>query len=380
MKMKGLTAFVTGATGFVGGRLIESLVSDHSVKVRALVRGTEVGPGTFRAARNLVDFVQYDINNVEALTETMKGCDLVFHCAFGSRGTLAEQRKVTVGGTRALIEAAESTGSVQRFINLSSATVFGAPVGSSIDESSPANPSRNWHYACDKWEAEKIVASSTIDTTTLRLSSVYGPGSPAFALMPINELKSGRVALINGGSGELNPLYVDDAVQAILLAATSKNAAGKTFLLNGPDQVTRRELYERYAKMLKLEGRTVDMSASEVRRTLRRQKRASTLALPKSALKALKGDYSFKANLRHSYFASLAEKIVRSKQGAPTALPTRENLPTIFPPEFMIDYLASTTRFDSSKSQSLLGYSPQFSFDEGMKMTEEWAKWARLFD
>jgi len=63
-------------------------------------------------------------------------------------------------------------------------------------------------------------------------------------------LRSGLVVLVNGGDGLCNAVYVDDVVQAMLLAATAKEGAGERFLVSGPRPVTWREFYGAYEAML----------------------------------------------------------------------------------------------------------------------------------
>ncbi len=384
MKSNGATAFVTGGTGFIGGRLIESLVRDHGVRVKTLIHGTDTGPGTLRAARWGVEFVQADLLDEVTLKPAVAGCDFVFHCACGTRGSVAEQRRVTVDGTAALLSATREAGSVSRFVYLGSASVFGKLDRPSVDEKTAPQPAPKWAYAQDKWKAEQLVAASGLPWTILRLPSVYGPYGFPFSILPIQELKAGRVALVDGGTGALNPIYVDDVVQGMLLAATREKAVGETFLINGPDRVTRRELYERFEKLLNLENRLVSMTADEIRQAHRQQRWAATLSLPRLALDAFKQSATFRAALHASHLAPLAQAVwkrARQKFASPSTHQAAEEaveLPLTLPLDIFLDYYASAAQYDDAKARRLLGYEPKYNFDQGMHLTGQWARWARL--
>ncbi|MFN9972211.1 MAG: NAD-dependent epimerase/dehydratase family protein, partial [Phycisphaerae bacterium] len=132
--LSGKTLFVTGGSGFIGGRLIETLCRDHDVKVRALVNRPFAG--ALRMARYPVDFVYDSITDTEAMTKALAGCDIVFHLAYGKSGSIKQQRQITIEGTRSLTEAAVANG-VTRFVNVSTAAVYGNTIKGVIDESEP---------------------------------------------------------------------------------------------------------------------------------------------------------------------------------------------------------------------------------------------------
>jgi nucleoside-diphosphate-sugar epimerase len=384
VNLSGALAFVTGGTGFIGGRLIESLTSDYGVKVRVLVRGTEVGPGAFRCARHGVEFVEASITDSDALEKGMSGADFVFHCAFGSHGSIGEQSRITVGGTNALLKAASKVKTISRFVNLSTATVFGNRREESIDETMSVRPPKDWPYAKDKWEAEKLVVRSSVPTVTIRLPSIYGPNGPAFTIMPLNEIKGNRVALVNDGSGLMNAVFVDDAVQAMLLAATNAGALGETFLINGPDRCSRREFYECYERMLGVNDRLIGLSQSEIQAKRLRQRWAALRLLPGAALRSLTQDKEFKSVFRASPFSRIYTQLQKRSASAKiivSGVPAVENcLPLILPPDFMIEYFASPTYFDDTKARQILGYRPRFDLASGMMTTYHWAQWAGLLD
>ncbi len=84
MKLSGKQVLVTGATGFIGGRLVEKLVLEQHANVRVLVRDFSHAS---RIARFDLEMMRGDITDSSAVTEATKGCEVIFHCAYGFKGS-----------------------------------------------------------------------------------------------------------------------------------------------------------------------------------------------------------------------------------------------------------------------------------------------------
>src|SRR3954470_21231111 len=127
------TVLVTGATGFIGGRLAERLIVEHGARVRALVR-------TFgraaRLARFPIELAQGDLTDAASVDRAVAGCDYVFHCAYGSDGQDDSRRVVNAQGTRNVLEAALKH-HVKRVVHTSTVTVYGNTPDGPLDESAP---------------------------------------------------------------------------------------------------------------------------------------------------------------------------------------------------------------------------------------------------
>jgi nucleoside-diphosphate-sugar epimerase len=394
--LKGKRVFVTGGSGFVGGRLVEVLVRECGAKVCALVHNPA---SALRMARFDVEFVFADMTDQAAMDQATKGCEIIFHCAFGKGGNEREQTRSTVEGTRALALATLKNG-VARLVNLSTAAVYGETPDGEIDETFPRKPG-SWHYARMKREAEKVLEymhrQQPIPFVTLQLVGVYGPWGDVFTVGPLRQLAQGRVVLVNDGTGLVNATYVDDVVQAMLRSAVRPEAVGETFLVKGAGRVSRRQFYETYARMLGVDG-LVGMTPDEIATHRRRVSGQNLRRLAPQAVCALRFDTGFREAFANSSAGNLFQFIrpwlpqgvvarlrgeppaprssaasVANRDGAPTDL-----RPLILPPAFMVRRLAAQTEFSCRKAEQLLGYRSAFDLARGMALTEQWACWARL--
>ncbi len=223
------TCLVTGASGFIGGRLAERLMSDgHSV--RCLVRASS---DTSRLAALDVEIVVGDLSSTDSLEAAADGADAVFHCAalVSDWATVDEISAVNVAGTRNLLDAC-ARASVRRLIHLSSTDVYGHPGGREIDESHTPARFSNW-YAQTKLEAEGEVRhaqrTGSLETVILRPATVYGPGSADVVGEIARAIAAGHMLLIGGGRAIAGLSYVENVIDAVLLALDHDGAPGHTF-------------------------------------------------------------------------------------------------------------------------------------------------------
>jgi nucleoside-diphosphate-sugar epimerase len=220
------TVLVTGASGFIGSRLAERLVGEGH-RVRCLVRASS---DTARLSALGVELAVGDLTNAASLSDAVQGVGRVFHCAamVSDWGTVQEIARVNVGGTRSLLEAAGAA-SVERFVHLSTTDVYGYPGAAAVEESYRAVRFANW-YAQTKLEAEAEVVrvhEAGMQTVILRPATVYGPGS-VDVIGEIARAIRGRHMLLVGGGGAIAGLcYVENLIDAALLASEREQAAGE---------------------------------------------------------------------------------------------------------------------------------------------------------
>lgn len=225
-----MTAFVTGGTGFTGSHLVRRLLADgHAVRVLDTARGLFAQELTGLGAQLTIGSVT-DETLVDRLTA---GVDRVFHvAAVFRRINLANSVYHTVNavGTRIVGEAALRHG-VESFVYCSTQGVHGNVASPPGDERSPIAPED--YYQQTKYEGEQEIAALVargLPATTLRPMAIYGPGDPARFLFLFRAVSSGRFLMFGDGETFYHPLYIDNLVDAFMLAA-DRPGTGETYLI-----------------------------------------------------------------------------------------------------------------------------------------------------
>ena len=213
---------ITGATGFIGGRVAEILSVRDGWAVRAIVRHPS---RVSRLARLPIELVVGDIESQEDVRRALEGCDAVVHCATGtSWGDRAKIFSANVNGTRTLATASLTEG-VRRFVHLSSVAIHGPDVTGTIDESTPVRPPRGDDYAESKAEAEDVILRAVregLNAIILRPAHVYGPFSPLFGDPSFRRLVRGELLFDESANTLSNTIYVDNVVEAIARSLVCK--------------------------------------------------------------------------------------------------------------------------------------------------------------
>lgn len=386
----GKRVLVTGGTGFIGGRLVEKLVLECNAKVRVLVRNFA---SASRIARFPIEMVHGNVTESDDVQAAVDGCDIVFHCAWEVQDSLSMERRVNVEGTRNVLQAALQAG-VQRVVHLSTVLVYGAMPDGDFDETTSRNPDNA--YAKSNLETEKLAVSyagNGLAVSVLQPTIVYGPYARAWTVGVLNQLKRGRVILVNGGDGLCNAVYIDDMVSAILLAAVKNEAIGEVFLISGERPVTWKEFYGSYEQILGFSS-TVSMTAAKAEAYYTRKFRKGRLF--KEAFSIMREEGSVRQRVLETREVNALMKIARQllpKQIKQT-LRSRFSSNGIHQPQgvtgvekpilplhpSIIKVNAAKSGACMDKAKRLLGYRPVFDFESGMRLTEQWARWANYLD
>ena len=240
---------LTGATGFVGSHILDSLrARGHSV--RLLVRATS---NRRFIARHLpdVEWCEGSVENLKSLRAAMPGVTHVIHCAgVTSVRHLGDYHRVNCGGTQKVVLATNDCHpEVRRMIYVSSlAAAHPATAAAPAREEDPPDPVSE--YGRSKLAAEhEIRANGKVPFTILRPPSVYGPRDYAF----INLFWTVRrhvLPLPGGGRQTLSMLFARDLAEATVTCLTHPAAEGKTYFVAPPEIVTVRHLAEEIARQL----------------------------------------------------------------------------------------------------------------------------------
>src|SRR6476661_8085143 len=239
--------FISGALGFIG-----SVLADRYRSQGAEVRGVDV------RADAALGVVAGDIAEEGAWQQHAAGCDLVVNTAayVGFGGELDQVWRVNVLGTRRMIDAA-ARGGAERFVQFSSVTTFGFDYPDGVDETYPVRLTGN-PYPDSKIASEQVTlqahVAGDVKATIVRPGDVYGPGSRGWTVLPVQMIKSGQMVLPAGGRGQIGPVYVDNLVDGVTLAAASLDAVGEIFTIADGVAIDVADFFGHYARMLGKDG------------------------------------------------------------------------------------------------------------------------------
>jgi nucleoside-diphosphate-sugar epimerase len=231
---------VTGASGFIGGRLLAK-------GERGLVRRNDGRPG----------LVTGDLQDKESLLRACQDVECVFHCAgyahaFTSSDPDAHWR-INYQGTCNLLDAAAEAG-VRRFVFLSSAKAIAEPGDECATETFPGLPETA--YGKSKREAEHAVLEAAsrhgMHAVILRPAMVYGHGGKGNLERMARGIRAGWFPPLPETGNRRSIVHVDDLIDAMRLVVARHEASGKTYIVADCRPYSGRELYDEIRKCLQM--------------------------------------------------------------------------------------------------------------------------------
>lgn len=384
---------VTGATGFIGSRVAEVLTLKYGWEVRALVHN----PGNAsRLARLPVEMIQGDLHQDDKVRRLVEGCQAVVHCAVGnSWGQRQENYATTVEGTRRLAEASLAAG-VGRMVHLSTISVYGndGAMTGVMDESTPMKPKEGGEYGRNKAAAERAIRAvcrKGLSAVILRPARVYGPYSRIFVTRPIQGIAAGRFRWIYDPDAAADVVYVDNLVDAIVCSihADDCQVRGEAFAISEENPITWRKFYEYFAERLGIE-----LNAEIHHRDAASRGKSSAWWNPLAwcrGMKSIATSKEFRSLGRRALdtdpigtlprkaierFGRL-DRLLRDIVGADSQFPLyRRDFSTT--DGDWVEMGSSGAMVCIAKARRLLGYNPPVSPEEGMALTLDWIKAARI--
>jgi nucleoside-diphosphate-sugar epimerase len=241
---------ITGGNGFVGRHVVDALqVRGDIVRVLALP-----GEDTHQLRARGVTVHEGDIRRPEALHAPMRGVDAVLHLAamMDVWRPLEDYREVNVIGTENVCRTALAAG-VRRLVHMSSSSVYGVALGRPADESFPLAPCPD-PYPISKAEGDRLVQRMVRDhglpAVILRPDQIFGPGDHLHFGRIAERVRARRSIVVGSGRNALPLVYVDDIVQALLLALDHDRAVGKTYNVSAGRPLTQRQFLQSIAEVL----------------------------------------------------------------------------------------------------------------------------------
>ncbi|MEW6777795.1 MAG: NAD-dependent epimerase/dehydratase family protein [Bdellovibrionota bacterium] len=325
MLLTGKTLAITGVGGFIGLRMAE-LARERGMKVK----GMDLSPQAAKKAEALgVQVILGNVTDPKAAQKLCEGADIVFHTAaiVSESDDWENIRKVNVGGTKVMAEAASRAG-CSRLVHLSSVMVYGFDFPKYVTEEGPFRGENN-PYCQTKIESEEEVLKfhkkNGLEVIIIRPGDVYGPGSLPWVVRPLQMMKRGMFALIDSGKGVMNHVYVDNLLDAVFLAL-EKDATGEAFNVTDGLATSWKDYWETLARI---------GGAPKLR------------SVPSWAMRPA---------------LSLGERIFKLLGREPPGNPAA------------IGFLTRPHPYSIDKARKILGYSPKISLEEGMRRTGEWLR------
>lgn len=225
---------LTGASGFIGGRLRERLLADGADVISIRRKGSPPS----KTGRS-VELDYEDLASLERFFADERP-RYVLHVAGATKGVSYEDfRKANVMPTENLLKAVVSSHpSLERFTLVSSLAAFGpSAAGQALDETAPRSPVE--FYGKSKLEAEQVLErhGASVKWTILRPGGVYGPGDVDYFNL-FREVSRGRNVFFGNRDKWQSVIFVDDLIDVILLATQKEEAIGKGYLISDDQHLT----------------------------------------------------------------------------------------------------------------------------------------------
>lgn len=245
-----MKVIITGATGFIGRNLAESL-HDDGVDVLATGRNRQVGSALAAVG---IGFRPADLLDASQLDAVFRPADCVIHCAgkSGDWGRPSEFHRGNVIATRNVIEVCRRDG-IRRIVFISTPSIyFDGTDRLNVAESDPLPPSPS-HYAATKLAAEReLLAARGLEVISLRPRAVHGPHDSTFAPRIARMARRRRFPLINGGAALTDITYIDNLVDVVRACLAAPAAAwGQSYNISNGEPISIRDWF---AAMLEVLG------------------------------------------------------------------------------------------------------------------------------
>ena len=242
---RGRVALVTGAGGFIGSHF-----APYLARLGWQVRAVDIHAPPQPLAPG-VDFRVLDIRDAEALAKVIDAVDYVFNLAsvhLDVHASLEQFEAVNVKALEKLVELCAEA-KVRRLIQVSSVGVYGHVTAPPAREDAPLNPENLYERTkmAGEQAARRVAERLGMDVVVIRPSWVYGMGCPRTQKL-IRSLRTGRFFYIGPGRNLRHPIYIDDLMNALVLAAEADTTvAGKTFNIAGPSWMTVEQMVAGFA-------------------------------------------------------------------------------------------------------------------------------------
>ncbi|RNL85361.1 SDR family oxidoreductase [Halostreptopolyspora alba] len=234
---EGRLALVTGATGYVGGRLVPQLL-EAGYRVRCLARS----PGKLRDHpwRDRVEVAQGDVVSGRGLAEALSGVDVAYYLVHSMAGG-TDFRRADLDGARAFVHAAERAGTT-RIVYLGGL----APEGVRL---SP--------HMASRVEVARILLEGPVPAVVLRAAVIIGSGSASFEILGHLTERLPVMTTPRWVRSRVQPIAIRDVLRLLVSADGLPEGSNRTYDVGGPDVLTYADMVRRYARLAGLRPRLI---------------------------------------------------------------------------------------------------------------------------
>lgn len=320
-----MKVLVTGGTGFTGKALVQRLLGmGHEVVALDYKEGLKTQELRDWGAEVILG----SVTDKEVVRRAVQGVELVHHVAAAFREMNVPDtyyHDVNVGGTRNVLEAARDAG-VRKVIYCSTCGVHGNVDHPPAGEDAPIQPAD--YYQRTKWEAEPLVREFNgrgLETVILRPAAIYGPGDPERFFLIFKRVAKGMFPMFGNGRTYYHPLYIDNLIDAFILAMEKGRGNGEAYLIADEQYLEIEDLVRRVGQALQVDVKVPHLPVWPV----------------------------------------VAAGHVVEKACKPFGV-----TPPLFPRR--VDWYRQNRAFKIDKAKRDLGYAPKVGIDEGLRRTAEW--------
>ena len=320
-----MKVLVTGGTGFTGKALVKRLVDEgHQVVALDYKEGLKTQELKAWGAEVVIG----NVTDKKIVERCMNEVEVVYHLAAAFRELNVSDSyyaEVNVGGTKNVLEVAFKH-KIRKFIYCSTCGVHGNIDNPPGGEDAPIQPAD--YYQRTKYEAEPVVNeyfNKGMKTVILRPAAIYGPGDPERFFMIFKRVAKGTFPMFGDGKILYHPLYIDNLIDAFILAMEEGKGDGQAYLIADEEFIAIENLVRMVAEALNV-----------------------TVRIPHYPLVPV------------IIAGHICEKVFKPFGITPPIFPRR------------VDWYRQNRAFKIDKAKRDLGYQPKIGINEGLKRTAEW--------
>jgi|GEM_PF-2363756 len=348
---------VIGASGFVGRHLCKKLSKNPDVKLASIVR--KKPRATCEKSDMTINVV--DLASRKSLEKVVEGIDIVINLAYDFKSSAEKNIRNFENLTQACIRK-----KVKHFVHVSSVAVYDDWPHENLTEKSPST-SFGSDYKRAKVFMEKALerfsAAGSLPATIIQPTIVYGPYSWLWTDYIVEKLMTGVVVLPEGLLGLCNVVYVDDVVDALILAALNAQKNGEKYIVSGPEPITWAEFYETYDQYLgtnSIQYHQFSDTAEQFSEGGLKQVLSNPLAIAK---------WKPVATVLNTIERMFGPTVIAAIKSVVKSIKRSQGEIIYYPSPWDLKMYESNGECSIEKAQSELGYSPKVSFSAGFHKT-----------